>query len=272
MLIVACKDDGKEVTVEKTAIEFSYNVEQFADIKILRYQIPGWEDLTLKEQKLVYYLTEAGLAGRDIMWDQNYRHNLKIRRALESVYAQYSGDKTSDNWKAFEIYLKRVWFSNGIHHHYSNDKLKPGFTKEYLSELLVASNATLDAAALDVLFNDEDSKKVNQAKDADNVLLSAVNFYGPDVTSDDVTNFYKNKKSPNPERPLSYGLNSQLVKENGVLTERVYKSGGLYGSAIDEIIKWLEKARGVAENNAQGNAIDLLIKYYMTGDLQTWDD
>lgn len=272
MLIVACKDDGKEVTVEKTAIEFSYNVEQFADIKILRYQIPGWEDLTLKEQKLVYYLTEAGLAGRDIMWDQNYRHNLKIRRALESVYAQYSGDKTSDNWKAFEIYLKRVWFSNGIHHHYSNDKLKPGFTKEYLSELLVASNATLDAAALDVLFNDEDSKKVNQAKDADNVLLSAVNFYGPDVTSDDVTNFYKNKKSPNPERPLSYGLNSQLVKENGVLTERVYKSGGLYGSAIDEIIKWLEKARGVAENDAQGEAIDLLIKYYMTGDLQTWDD
>lgn len=272
MLIVACKDDGKEVTVEKTATEFSYNVEQFADIKILRYQIPGWEDLTLKEQKLVYYLTEAGLAGRDIMWDQNYRHNLKIRRALESVYAQYSGDKTSDNWKAFEIYLKRVWFSNGIHHHYSNDKLKPGFTKEYLSELLVASNATLDAAALDVLFNDEDSKKVNQAKDADNVLLSAVNFYGPDVTSDDVTNFYKNKKSPNPERPLSYGLNSQLVKENGVLTERVYKSGGLYGSAIDEIIKWLEKARGVAENDAQGEAIDLLIKYYMTGDLQTWDD
>jgi dipeptidyl-peptidase-3 len=272
MLIVACKDDGKEVTVEKTAIEFSYNVEQFADIKILRYQIPGWEDLTLKEQKLVYYLTEAGLAGRDIMWDQNYRHNLKIRRALESVYAQYSGDKTSDNWKAFEIYLKRVWFSNGIHHHYSNDKLKPGFTKEYLSELLVASNATLDAAALDVLFNDEDSKKVNQAKDADNVLLSAVNFYGPDVTSDDVTNFYKNKKSPNPERPLSYGLNSQLVKENGVLTERVYKSGGLYGSAIDEIIIWLEKARGVAENDAQGEAIDLLIKYYMTGDLQTWDD
>ena len=273
LFLVACKDDGKDVAEEITAAEFSYNVEQFADIKILRYQIPGWEDLSLKEQKLVYYLTEAGLAGRDIMWDQNYRHNLKIRRALENVYAKYNGDgKFTDNWKAFEVYLKRVWFSNGIHHHYSNAKLKPDFTEEYLKELLLATETKLDGAAFDVIFNDEDAKKVNQAKDVDNVSLSAVNFYGPDVTSDDVSNFYKNKKSPNPDRPLSYGLNSQLVKENGVLKERVYKSGGLYGSAIDEIIKWLEKARGVAENEAQGNAIDLLIKYYMTGDLQTWDN
>jgi len=272
MLFVACKDDVKEVKVEKLATEFSYNVEQFADIKILRYQIPGWDNLTLKEQKLVYYLTEAGLAGRDIMWDQNYRHNLKIRRALENVYSEYTGDTSSDNWKAFEVYLKRVWFSNGIHHHYSNAKLKPDFTKEFLSELLLSTNTKLDGSAFEVIFNDEDSKKVNQAKDVDNVALSAVNFYGPDVTSDDVINFYKNKKSPNAERPLSYGLNSQLVKENGVLKERVYKSGGLYGSAINEVIKWLEKASEVAENEAQGNAIDLLIKYYMTGDLQTWDD
>jgi dipeptidyl-peptidase-3 len=272
MLFVACKDDVKEAKVEKLATEFSYNVEQFADIKILRYQIPGWDNLTLKEQKLVYYLTEAGLAGRDIMWDQNYRHNLKIRRALENVYSEYTGDTSSDNWKAFEVYLKRVWFSNGIHHHYSNAKLKPDFTKEFLSELLLSTNTKLDGSAFEVIFNDEDSKKVNQAKDVDNVALSAVNFYGPDVTSDDVINFYKNKKSPNAERPLSYGLNSQLVKENGVLKERVYKSGGLYGSAINEVIKWLEKASEVAENEAQGNAIDLLIKYYMTGDLQTWDD
>jgi len=272
MLLVACKDDVKDETVEKVAVEFSYNVEQFADIKILRYQIPGWENLTLKEQKLVYYLTEAGLAGRDIMWDQNYRHNLKIRRALENVYADYTGDKTTDNWKAFEVYLKRVWFSNGIHHHYSNAKIQPDFTKEYLNELLLATNTKLDGSAFEVIFNDEDSKKVNQAKDVDNVALSAVNFYGADVTSDDVINFYKDKKSPNADRPLSYGLNSQLVKENGVLKERIYKSGGLYGSAIDEVIKWLEKASEVAENEAQGNAIDLLIKYYMTGDLQTWDD
>lgn len=273
LLIVACKDDVKEETVEKIEAEFSFNVEQFADIKILRYQIPGWEDLTLKEQKLVYYLTEAGLAGRDIMWDQNYRHNLKIRRALENIYNNYNGDgKFTDNYKAFETYLKRVWFSNGIHHHYSNDKLKPGFSKEYLNELLLATNTKLDSVAFNVMFNDEDAKKVNQAKDVDNVALSAVNFYGPGVTSDDVINFYKNKTSPDPERPLSYGLNSQLVKEDGVLKERVYKSGGLYGAAIDNIIEWLSKASEVAENEAQGEAIDLLIKYYRTGDLQTWDD
>ncbi len=273
LLIVACKDEVKEETVEKIEAEFSFNVEQFADIKILRYQIPGWENLSLKEQKLVYYLTEAGLAGRDIMWDQNYRHNLKIRRALENIYNNYSGDgKFTDNYKAFETYLKRVWFSNGIHHHYSNDKLTPGFSKEYLNELLLATNTKLDGAAFNVIFNDEDAKKVNQAKGVDNVALSAVNFYGPDVTSDDVINFYKNKTSPDPERPLSYGLNSQLVKEDGVLKERVYKSDGLYGAAIDHIIGWLSKASKVAENEAQGEAIDLLIKYYKTGDLQTWDD
>ena len=272
LLIVACKEDVKEESVEKTTKEFSFNVEQFADIKILRYQIPGWENLSLKEQKLVYYLTQAGLAGRDIMWDQNYRHNLQIRRALESVYSNYNGDKNSDNWKAFETYLKRVWFSNGIHHHYSNDKIKPDFTKTYLNELLLATETKLDGAAFDVIFNDKDMKKVNQAKGVDNVLLSAVNFYGPDVTNADVEQFYANKKSPNPDRPLSYGLNSQLVKEDGVLKERIYKSGGLYGSAIDEIVKWLEKAQGVAENKAQGDAIGLLIKYYKTGDLQTWDD
>ncbi len=273
LLIVACKDEVKEETVEKIEAEFSFNVEQFADIKILRYQIPGWENLSLKEQKLVYYLTEAGLAGRDIMWDQNYRHNLKIRRALENIYNNYSGDgKFTDNYKAFETYLKRVWFSNGIHHHYSNDKLTPGFSKEYLNELLLATNTKLDGAAFNVIFNDEDAKKVNQAKDVDNVALSAVNFYGPGVTSDDVINFYKNKTSPDPERPLSYGLNSQLVKEDGVLKERVYKSDGLYGAAIDHIIGWLSKASKVAENEAQGEAIDLLIKYYKTGDLQTWDD
>jgi len=272
----SCKEESKEpvkeAVTEKVAEKFDFNVEQFADIKVLRYQIPGWENLTLKEQKLVYYLTQAGLAGRDIMWDQNYRHNLKIRKALENIYTNYAGDKTSEDWKAFEVYLKRVWFSNGIHHHYSNDKLKPEFSKDYLNTLLSATNTELKGEAFDVIFNDKDTKKVNQAKGVDNVALSAVNFYGPDVTNDDVIGFYKNKKSPNPEQPLSYGLNSQLVKENGELKERVYKSGGLYGSAIDEIVKWLEKAQGVAENKAQGDAIGLLIKYYKTGDLQTWDD
>ncbi|GAA4242300.1 MULTISPECIES: dipeptidyl-peptidase 3 family protein [Winogradskyella] len=275
LLIVACKNDVKEEpteTVETAKTDFSFNVEEFADIKILRYQIPGWDNLSLKEQKLVYYLTEAGLAGRDIMWDQNYRHNLKIRRALENVYTKYSGDKTSDTWKNFTIYLKRVWFSNGIHHHYSNDKIKPDFSREDLRELFKATKTELAEDVFDVIFNDKDAKKVNQAKGVDNVLASAVNFYGPDVTNADVLNFYKDKTSPDPDKPLSYGLNSQLVKEDGVLKERVYHLDGLYGSAIAQIINWLGKAREVAENEEQGHALDLLIKYYMTGDLQTWDD
>ncbi|GEQ85754.1 dihydrofolate reductase [Patiriisocius marinistellae] len=276
MLFFSCDNKVKEDKVETAKVEktdaFDYNVTQFEDIKILRYQIPGWENLTLKEQKLVYYLTQAGLAGRDIMWDQNYRHNLEIRTALEKIYTTYNGDKSSDDWNNFESYMKRVWFANGIHHHYSNDKMKPAFSAEYLNTLLSATGATLEGEAFDVLFNDKDSKKVNQAKGVDNVKMSAVNFYGPNVGNADVEKFYKAKKSPNPDKPLSFGLNSQLVKENGVLKERVYKSGGLYGSAIDEIVKWLEKAQGVAENQAQGDALGLLIKYYNTGDLQTWDD
>ncbi|WP_298497156.1 dihydrofolate reductase [uncultured Algibacter sp.] len=275
-ILFACGNDksnnNQDTVVSKETVSFDHNVEQFADIKVLRYQIPGWEQLSLKEQKLVYYLVQAGLSGRDIMWDQNYRHNLTIRKALENIFTNYNGDKTADNWKAFETYLKRVWFSNGIHHHYSNDKIKPEFSSNYLNELLKETNTVLEGEAFSVLFNDVDAKKVNQAKNVDNVALSAINFYGPNVTNKDVERFYKAKKSPNPKKPLSYGLNSQLVKEKGVLKERVYKSGGLYGEAIDEIIKWLELAKGVAENEAQGNALGLLIDYYKTGDLQTWDD
>lgn len=276
LLFVSCADDKNKKEPQEVAKvetnEFDYNVEQFADVRVLRYQVPGWEQLTLKEQKLVYYLTQAGLAGRDIMWDQNYRHNLAIRAALENVYVNYQGDKTTEDWKNFEIYLKRVWFSNGIHHHYSNDKLKAEFSSDYLKTLLTETNTSLEGEAFDVLFNDTDSKKVNQGKGIDNVALSAVNFYGPNVTNKDVETFYGKMKSPDPKKPLSFGLNSQLVKENGVLKERVYKSGGLYGAAIDKIVEWLEKAQGVAENQVQGDAIGLLIQYYKTGDLQTWDD
>lgn len=264
------KENQEDLKVNETG--FNYNVDQFADIKILRYQIPGWENLTLKEQKLVYYLTQAGLSGRDIIWDQNYKHNLKIRKALESIYTSYPGDKTTENWNAFEVYLKRVWFSNGIHHHYSKDKIKPEFSSEYLKQLLAETHTVLEGEAFEVIFNDVDAKKVNQAKGVDNVALSAVNFYGDGVTNNDVETFYASKKSPDPSKPLSFGLNSQLVKENGVLKERVYKSGGLYGSAIDEIIKWLELAKGISENEAQANTLGLLISYYKTGDLQTWDD
>ena len=276
VFLFSCKEEQKDAkTGEVTEVksdDFNYLVEQFADIKVLRYQIPSWDDLTLKEQKLVYYLTQAGLEGRDIMWDQNYRHNLAIRKALESVYTGYAGDKTAEDWKNFETYMKRVWFSNGIHHHYSNDKFTPAFSSDYLKGLLADTNTRLEGEAFDVIFNDKDSKKVNQSKGVDNVALSAVNFYGPDVTSADVEAFYKEKKSPNPDKPLSYGLNSRLVKENGELKELVYKSGGLFGPAIDSIVEWLEKAQGVAENEAQGEALGLLIKYYKTGDLQIWDD
>ena len=279
MITFSCADDKKNSEPSSETKEivsgegtFQYNVDQFADLKILRYQINGWEELSLKEQKLVYYLTQAGLSGRDIMWDQNYRHNLIIRKALENVYTNYEGDKESEDWKNFEVYLKRVWFSNGIHHHYSNAKFVPDFSSDYLKQLLSDTNTILDGEAFDVIFNEIDSKKVDRGKDIDNVLESAVNFYGADVTNADVIEFYSNMKSPDPEKPLSYGLNSQLIKENGVLKERVYKSGGLYGVAIDEIIKWLELAHGVAENEPQDRALGLLINYYTTGDLETWDD
>ncbi|WP_026839527.1 dipeptidyl-peptidase 3 family protein [Gillisia sp. JM1] len=275
-LLFSCKDDnkGKEVAEAETSAEsnFDYNVEEFADIKVLRYQIPGFEDLTLKEQKLVYYLTQAGLSGRDIMWDQNYRHNLEIRDALENIYANYSGDKEASDWKDFETYMKRVWFSNGIHHHYSNDKIKPEFSKEYLDTLLAETKTELTGEPYEVIFNDKDAKKVNLDPNKGLLEGSAINFYGPDVTAAEVEAFYKKKSSPNKDKPLSYGLNSTLVKENGKLVEKVWKSGGLYGDAIDQIVVWLEKAKAVAENEAQGNALGLLIKYYQTGDLQTWDD
>ena len=267
-----CNTDTGDYYVPNSESDFEYKVDEFADLKVIRYQIPGWDELTLKEKKLVYYLVQAGLAGRDIMWDQNYRHNLEIRSTLENIYANYSGDRSSADWMEFETYLKRVWFSSGIHHHYSNDKLKPGFTYNYFKELMKSTSSDISADAIDAMFNDKDLKKVNKAKDVDNVLLSAVNFYGPDVTSEDVETFYSKVKSPDPKRPLSHGLNSKLVKEDGVLKELVYKSGGLYGQSIDQITRWLEKAAGVAENKAQEDALWLLIEYYNTGSLQTWDD
>lgn len=272
---VSCADNKKESTVKKEPVaekKFDYEVDRFADIRILRYRIPGWENLSLKEQKLVYYLTQAGLSGRDIMWDQNYRHNLAIRKALENIYTTYEGDKSSENWKAFEVYLKRVWFSNGIHHHYSNDKIKPGFDRTYLENLLKETGTTLDEAIVAVLFNDADTKKVNLDASGGLIKGSAVNFYGEGITADEVDAFYADMKSPDPEKPLSFGLNSKLVKEDGKLVEKVWKSGGMYGEAIDRIIHWLEKAREVAENEKQAHALGLLIEYYRTGDLRTWDD
>ena len=270
LAILTLSSCGDQSTSDEQT-SFDYNVDQFADIKILRYQIPGFDDLTLKEQKLVYFMTQAGLEGRDIMWAQNYRHNLEIRDALEKIYKDYPGVRTGEQWTAFDTYLKRLWFSNGIHHHYSNDKIMPEFSAKYLKELLAESGATLEGEAFEVIFNDKDGKKVNLSKDADIVLESAINFYGPDVTTEDVETFY-GAVEVDAERPIEIGLNTKLIKEDGVLKEQVYRSGGLYGAAIDRIIYWLEQAVTVAENPEQAKALNLLIDYYKTGDLNTWDE
>ena len=267
------QSDKKVAAKSDENVPFDFFVEQFSDIKVLRYQIPGWENLSLKEQELVYYLTQAGSSGRDIMWDQNYKHNLKVRKALENIYQNYKGDKNNADWKNFEIYLKRVWFSNGIHHHYSSEKIKPDFSIAYFKSLLADTKTALFPEVTEILFNDVDSKKVNL--DASKGLLegSAINFYDKGITQKEVEDFYASKKSPDPKKPYSFGLNSKLVRNaNGQLEEKVWKSGGMYGTAIDKIVFWLEKAQKVAENKKQGDAIGLLIKYYKTGDLKTWDD
>jgi len=251
---------------------FNYEVEQFADIKILRYKIPGFEALSLAQKSLVYYLSQAGMVGRDIMYDQNYRHNLKIRRSLEHVYQNFKGDKTSEDWENFEIYLKRIWFSNGIHHHYSNSKFIPEFSKTYLDALLKETNTELTGEAYEVIFNNADEKKVNL--DASKGLLkgSAINFYSPNVTAEDVDAFYASRIDRNDTTPIEYGLNSKLVKnEDGSLEEKIWKVGGMYSTSIEKIVFWLEKAVTVAENEKQATAIKLLIEYYKTGDLETWD-
>ena len=254
---------------EKT--NFNFFSEQFADLKILRYQVPGFDELTLDQKKLVYYLSEAGLSGRDIMYDQNYRHNISIRNALEKIYTDYNGDKSSDNWKKFEIYLKRIWFSNGIHHHYSNDKFEPGFSSEFLRKLLEQSNVVLEKEAFEVMFNNKDAKKVNLDASKGLIKGSAVNFYSPDITIADVENYYNKIKVPNSKKPISLGLNSKLVKENGEIVEKVWKLGGMYNQEIKNIIYWLSKASEVAENQKQKQGFELLIKYYKTGDLSIWD-
>ena len=267
ILFASCAVEKKEEVKE-----FNHFVEQFADIKVLRYDIPGFQELSLKEKKLVYYLTQAGLAGRDIMWDQNYRHNLSIREGLENINQNYKGDRESIAFKSFKTFLKRVWFSNGIHHHYSNDKIKPEFSKEYFTDDLLKNSGTkLSTEIVAVLFNDADNKKVNKKSGNDNILSSAINFYAPDITDKEVVDFYKTAYKGPKGMPVEAGLNSKLVRENGKLVEKIWKSGGMYGTAIDQIIGWLEKAKGVAENDKQANALGLLIEYYKTGSLDTWD-
>lgn len=258
--------------VEKKG-DFVWKTEQFADIKILRYQIPGWEKLSLKQKQFTYFLTEAGYAGRDIIWDQNYRHNLTIRNALETIIRDYQGDKSTTDWQALETYTKRVWFSNGIHHHYSMDKFNPDFSQPYFETLLKDVNIALNSEVLTAIFDSTvDAKKVSLDPKQDLLLASASNFYGPDVTQAEAEAYYAAKMDKTDLEPISYGLNSKLVRNaDGKIEEQVWKVGGMYGSALEAVIGWLEKAMSVAENKAQSDGLKLLIDYYRTGDLETWD-
>ena len=267
------KHEDKVITapVQTDEQAFEFFSEQFDDIKILRYQIPGFDQLSLQQKKYVYYLNQAGLSGRDIMYDQNYRHNLKIRRALEVVYVKYEGDRNTEDWNNFETYLKKIWFANGIHHHYANDKFVPKFSAEYLKEIMKDSRVKLDDAAFEIIFNQEDLKKVNLNASTGLIKGSAINFYGEGLTAEEVDVFYAQIETDK-NQPIEKGLNSQLVKENGEVKEKVWKSNGMYGAAIDKIIYWLNEAKEVTENDAQKKGLELLIEYYATGDLKIWDE
>ncbi len=271
-------------TAEKEQAEFDYTVERFADLEILRYEVAGFDELTLDQKKLIYYLQEAALQGRDILFDQNGKWNLAIRQTLETVYTDYQGDRTTEEWAAFETYTKQVWFANGIHHHYSSDKFLPAFTPEYFAEAVKSVDASklpiregetvedLIATLTPIMFDPTVMpKRTNQADGEDLILTSAGNYYDG-VTQQEAEAFYNAMKDPKDETPISYGLNSRLVKRDGKIYEEVYKIDGRYGSAIARIVEWLEKAAGVAENDAQKAVIEKLIEYYRTGDLRTFDE
>lgn len=263
---------------------FHYTVEQFADLQILRYRVPGFEQLSLRQKMLVYCLSQAALEGRDILFDQNGKYNLQIRKLLEAVYIHYQGDRTTEDFQRFEIYLKRVWFSNGIHHHYACDKLVPGFSADYLARLIASVDPSVlpvDAGEsvramcdklFPVIFNpDIMPKRVNQTDGEDLVLTSAANYY-EGVTQAEAEAYYAARKAEgSATEPVMYGMNSRLVKVDGKIQEQVWKLGGMYSAAIGKIIGWLEKAGEFAENESQQEVIRLLIDFYRTGDLHTFD-
>lgn len=270
---------------EPPAVEdFLWQVDQFADLRILRYQVPGFEGLPVAQKELIYYLSEAALCGRDIIFAQNYKHNLTIRKTLDAIVEGYTGDRSDPQWEQFMIYTKRVWFSNGIHHHYSTDKFIPDFTPEYFASLVQESegvpfplgqNTSLDelVAFLEPILFDPaiDAKKVSQDSTKDLVTHSAVNFY-EGVTQAEVENYYKSIADEDDPTPISYGLNSRVVKKNGIVMEEVASLIGMYAAAIDKIVTWLEKAAAVAENDQQKQVIDKLIEYYQDGDLKKFDE
>lgn len=281
MLLASCT--GRQTKTEEGE-EFNYFVDQFEDMRVFRYRLPGFESLSLRQKELIYYLSEAALCGRDILWDQNFKYNLLIRKTNEAIIKSWQGDKETPEYKSFITWAKRVFFANGIHHHYSADKMLPSFSKEFYTSLVkgsdqsllpVGNGKTADdllAVILPVIFNpDLYPRKIERGEGKDIIAESAVNFY-EGVTAREVESFYNGKINPADPRPVAIGLNSKLVKKNGRIVEEVYKSGGLYGEAIDRIIYWLEKAKSVAENETQKKELEVLIQYYRTGDLKTWDD
>ncbi len=276
--IVSCGSGNETAEKEATSVQSDVfpeeiKVDRFADIQVLRYEIKDFDKLSLDQKKLVYYMAQAGLAGRDIIYHQNFKHNLEIRKALETIVASHDGDKENENWKNFLTYTKQVWFANGIHHHYGMDKFQPKFDRAYLAELAEKSQATLSEDAMNAIFDPEVAVK-RKVKDpnVDMIVASANNFYGEGVTQKMVEDYYKNIIDPKNERPIEYGLNSTMILDNGELQEDIWKLDGRYGKAIEKIIFWLDKATTVAENDAQKKALEKLIEYYKTGDLKTWDD
>ena len=264
--------------------DFAYSGERFADLQMLRYRLNGFEDLTIQQKKLVFYLSEATLSGRDITTDQFGKYNLQIRKLMELVYLHYKGSRLTDDYKSFETYLKRVWFSNGIYHHYGCEKFLPGFDEEFLRSAIADINPeslpTHEGQSVEafcqelfpVIFNpDVLPKRVNKADGVDLVNTSACNFY-EGVSQQEVEDFYAHLKAQNDDNPPSYGLNSKLCKEEGAISEQVWKKDGMYGKAIERIVYWLRKAEEVAENNQQKKVINLLISYYETGDLRVFDE
>lgn len=259
--------------------KFQYQVEQFGDIRIMRYQVPGFEELNLRQKKLAYFLYQAALSGRDILWDQNYKHNLLIRKSLELIVKDFTGERKTSEFKKFEEYTKRVWFSNGIHHHYSTEKILPEFDKKYLSVLLreTPSDFPMDKEdllmfLLSVLFNPEvDNKRVELDTQKDIIAGSANNFY-EGLTYKEVEKFYAKKVDLEAEEPISLGMNSKLIKENNEIKEEVWKVGGMYSKAIEKMVYWLNKAMKVSENDIQKQALSKLIEFYETGDLRKFDE
>ncbi len=289
LIAVSCSSKDKTVSQENDTQEFEYVIDRFADVEIMRYQLDDWDNLSLKQKELIYYLSEAALCGRDILFDQNGKYNLLIKRTLENIVHSYSGDKNSDSWQNFMVYVKRFWFSNGMHHHYSNNKFFPDISQDYFASLITSSDEagfplkeseTLEDFTKnisEIIFSPKiEPIKICQDTKKDLVTHSAVNFY-EGVTQKEVENYYeKLQKDADPaiqDTPISWGLNSKVVKnEKGEVIELPWMVGGLYGEAIEKIIYWLEKAANVAENDAQKEHIQKLITYYQNGDLKMWDD